>query len=431
MLDASSLHAQGMALPQTAATESVVIAKNTTADFRQRFYEGLLKWSILKNISLPLTDADNAYDFRGSFWPMELILYHTDYARERLKYAFSMVDRQNADFQRALVEVVYTNFPTAFRPEVIRLMQRTTNAKVFAICANYLWRGGTTPDALPAILEGLRSRFDTARDNPVIMMLKADLGRARHAPPPLPDLRDLLGLQFAPGLPVLYSFQRRNRDYPGMVVVRGPDGRFVRNGDGSVFAVPQLARSISNLPFYLTNGNTPQGVYRMSGFAVSRSQFIGPTQNIQLSLPYEIPVDSFVINYIGADSCWQKEAYHDLLPASWQSYLPVYDAFYAGKAGRSAIIAHGTTIDPSFYKGQVYYPQTPSEGCLCALETWSPADGSRTSSYQQQLVDALKSTGSPVGYAVVIELDDKAGPVQLNELLPFIRRAENTGAAAP
>src|SRR5678815_3731317 len=72
---------------------------------------------------------------------------------------------------------------------------------------------------------------------------------------------ELLNNEFLPGQTVLYSIQRKNRDYPGLVIIRQKSGSYISDSSGNVFNVPQLARSITNLPFYLTNGNTPQGIF--------------------------------------------------------------------------------------------------------------------------------------------------------------------------
>ena len=74
-------------------------------------------------------------------------------------------------------------------------------------------------------------------------------------------------------------------------MVRAKDGSFVKAADGSYFSVPQLARSCSNMPGYITNGNTPQGIFKIFGLDVSKSSMIGPTTNIQMVLPYENSID--------------------------------------------------------------------------------------------------------------------------------------------
>jgi hypothetical protein len=405
--------------------ELTVSSPFTTAAYRKQFDAALLKYSILQNLSAPLNDADDEYDFKSAFWPMELIGYKTDYVKQRLVYGFSRAAGCSKSFQRGLVEIAYTNWPEAFQRQVTALMQSTTDPKIFAMCAEYLWRGGNREQEKGQINTLLTQKFDTVQNNAVLMMLQ---DRLNHSGPSssLPSLTDIFSEQFAPGLTVMYSFQRTDRDYPGLVIVRKPDGHFVRDSAGKIFSVAQLARSITNLPFYLTNGNTPEGIYRMSGFDVSRSRFIGPTQNIQLSMPYEIPVDSFLVTPAPDDTTWTIDKYRALLPASWQQYKPAYQAYYAGDAGRTAIIAHGTTIDPAYYKGQIYYPWTPSQGCLCTHESWSPETGLRLESDQQKLVDAVRQAGNGTGYAIVIDLDNRKSPVTLGEILPYILKDEKS-----
>jgi hypothetical protein len=207
-----------------------------------------------------------------------------------------------------------------------------------------------------------------------------------------------------------------------MVVVRDSEGNFVTGDSNKVFAVPQLARSVSNLPFYLTNGNTPQGIFRMFGFDISKSMAIGPTTNIQLTMPHETSPQFFLKDSAITDTVWTEALYQKILPESWKKYLPALESYYASKAGRTEIIAHGTTVDPEYYKGQLYYPYTPTQGCLCTKEIWSAADGRRIISDQQKLVDAVKKAGGPDGYVVVIEIDNQQKPVSLNDILPYLER---------
>jgi hypothetical protein len=233
---------------------------------------------------------------------------------------------------------------------------------------------------------------------------------------------DLLNQNFLPGEIILYSFQRKNRDFAGVAILRNKEGKFIRDSTNKIFNVSQLARSLSNLPGYITNGNTPQGIFRMKGFDVSLNHFIGPTPNIQLSMPVEATLQHFLKDSCITDSTWNIAYYAGLLPQNLKKYLPLYQTYYAGLAGRSEIIAHGTTIDPEYYKGKSYYPHTPSLGCLCAKEIW---DGKRMESNQQKLVFALLQAGGADGYCVVIEIDDKQQPVTIEEILPQLLKAES------
>ncbi len=112
----------------------------------------------------------------------------------------------------------------------------------------------------------------------------------------------------------MYSLQRKNRDYPGMVIIRNADGSFITDSSGKIFTVTQLARSITNLPCYLTNGNTPQGIFKMYGFKVSMGNFIGPTANVQMGMPVELSLQKFFDNDTISDSTWTIDYYKNLIP---------------------------------------------------------------------------------------------------------------------
>ncbi len=140
---------------------------------------------------------------------------------------------------------------------------------------------------------------------------------------------------------------------------------------------------------------------------------------MQLQLPYEVTASSFFADSNYIDSSWSLGLYASLLPTSWKNYKGIYESFYAGKVGRSAVIMHGTTIDPQFYKAETYYPQTPSMGCLCSYEEWNDA-GYRTTSNQQRIVNALTSIGSSSGYVVVIDINNDYKNVDIDEVSPLL-----------
>src|SRR5690606_35864764 len=117
-------------------------------------------------------------------------------------------------------------------------------------------------------------------------------------------------------------------------------------------------------------------------------------------------------------------AYHALLPESWQEYLPMEEAFYAGKAGRTEIIAHGTTIDPKYFAGKPFYPISPTRDCLCATDTWNPSTGRLVESEQFRLVEKFLRTKGNKGYLMVININDKPAPVSVQEIETLINRYE-------
>jgi hypothetical protein len=114
---------------------------------------------------------------------------------------------------------------------------------------------------------------------------------------------------------------------------------------------------------------------------------------------------------------WSESLYAAQLPAAWQGYHPIWEAWRAGKAGRSEIILHGSTINPEFYADAPYHPLTPSLGCLTAKEIWSAEDGRLIESDQLELVHAfLRAAPDGRGFLVVVNLDAEPAPVTLGEV---------------
>jgi hypothetical protein len=161
----------------------------------------------------------------------------------------------------------------------------------------------------------------------------------------------------------------------------------------------------------------------MDGFDHSKSSFIGPTTNIQLTMPFEFMASHFYQDSTLTDSTWDINMYKGLLPANFRNYIPMFQSYHAGKAGRTEIIAHGTTVDPGYYKGMKYYPLTPTQGCLCTKEIWNETTGKILESDQQKLINAITQAGGPHGYAIVINIDDRQEPVTINDIIPFLKLA--------
>jgi hypothetical protein len=261
-----------------------------------------------------------------------------------------------------------------------------------------------------------------------------------------PDIRQLFAHQQAIGQKVIYSFQRWHRDYPGLAIVQDADGHFVRDGQGRLQVFEQLARSGPDLPYFITNGSTPQGIYSIQGTEVSRTNFIGPTPNLQLLLPFEGSWDRYFLLPQAGQTLTQPQhhrpptdtstrdslpsidslrLYEELLPAAWRDYAPMKEAWSAGQIGRTEIIAHGTTIDPEYFKDKPFYPLTPTMGCLCAKELWNPTTGHLLVSEQFNLVSAFLSTPGNKGYLFVINLDDQRKPVSRDELEELVKKWES------
>ncbi|MEO8765681.1 MAG: hypothetical protein ABI416_15380, partial [Ginsengibacter sp.] len=387
----------------------------TTTAERAKLYDRLVKHSINQNLSIPLTDSTEE-NWEDAFDAIEVLLYRSPFSDQKIYKAFEEIGLRSMEFQRALLEVAYSNYPGLFFREVKNLLDTTSDPKIFAMCAEYLLAQQNDTQVAHAIKELIDTKFaDQGIINPILYMLQLHMAEQNNNNTFLSNtrLKELFSNKFLPGETIMYSIQRKNRDYPGLAVIRQKNGNFIYDSSGNIFNVPQLARSITNLPGYLTNGNTPQGIFVMHGFDVSMSSFIGPTANVQLSMPVETSLRHFFGDSSITDTTWNIDYYKKLIPGDLQNYLPLYYSYYAGLAGRTEIIAHGTTIDPNFYAARPYFPLTPSLGCLCTKEIWN---GKRLESDQQKLVNALLRAGGADGYCIVIEINDKQAQVSINDL---------------
>jgi len=371
------------------------------------------EWKILEYLYFDVK-AENEEKLLEAFWLSEVTLSQSEMLFNAVKTGLQNHKELSNWFVRGIIEAAYTLYPKEFEKEVATLLRETTNEKNFAMCAVYLTR--ISKDYNTLISMSMPGRFSNWATHPILRTLYFYISKDyKQILKDRPPLKDLIQNPFWKERPVIFSFQRENRDYPGLAVIKNEKGEFVKGEDGKIVAVRQLARSITNLPAFLTNGNTPQGIFSVKGIEVSKSKFIGPTENIQTKLPYEDSVGGFYPDKISES--WNADLYSNMLPESWRDYFPIYLAYNAGEAGRNEIIVHGTTIDPSFYEGKPYYPNTPSLGCLCAPEIWSQETGEIEKSEQERLIWGFKQTSMKNALMVVVVLDDKEKWVELEDIL--------------
>jgi hypothetical protein len=390
------------------------VFKDAIKEKRVKIHNNIINNIIVKNLSVPLSDSTEE-NWQGAFYAIQVIQYNEPWITEKIKTAFTLPEKRSVEFQSSLIELVYSLYPADFVTEVVELAKQTKQPKILAACAEYIFINHQREKYKSLLLKKIHELSNEIEEkvNPYLITIRNKIISPNIAVPPISEF---LSKDYLSQNVIVYSFQRKNRNYPGIVIVRDKAGNFIRNQKGAVFSVPQLARSVTNLPGYLADGNTPQGIYKITGFEISRSTSIGPTPNIQLLLPFEkrVPIPNSISTAFTAN-------YAALLPTSWTTYYPIFESYNAGMAGRTEIIAHGTTVDPEYYYGKPYYPLTPTQGCLCTKELWSTIDGRRLESNQQKLVNAIKKAGGANGYWVVIEIDEQPKQVSLSEILPLIK----------
>ncbi|RZJ05040.1 MAG: hypothetical protein EOP39_20305 [Rubrivivax sp.] len=342
-----------------------------------------------------------------------------DAARPLLLESLPTLGQRDAEFQRALLTAAHALYPAEAAPLIWPLLPQLSASKPFAIAAYTLLQAD--PGAGPQIAELLPLQFPNWPDDARLTALMTRLRPSVSAPPPPGDL---LAAPLRPGFPVIFSLQRPGRQQMGLALVRGADGRFVRDPAGQLFTSPQLALARTGLPGTITNGNTPQGLFTLVGAGTATNPNIGPTPYLHTKLPIEGTVAEFE-HIEGAPGEWSEAVYDSFLPESWRAWAPVKEAFLAGRAGRDDLIAHGTTINPAYYAATSYFPGTPQQGCMVSNETWDPATGRLLASRQLELAQAYAAASARqdlAGYLIVVEIPGE-GVVTPAEALALVTTA--------
>lgn len=345
-----------------------------------------LKVLVDSTVQLPVEDR-HAAAWRSACWAMELMLYAHPRFEKRLPEIAMAFPHIDASLQWALLEAWYTLYPGKSADLLVKAWPHARSNKIKALMLLH-FNAGNIQFSIPDT--------DAFRTSPYFRSYVSIQRQAK----PVHTLKSIERMDLLQGQSLLVSVQYRDRDQPGFLIIRDHQGNWAKDKQGNLLRYEQLARSITNLPYYLTNGNTPQGLYRITGTAVSSNAWIGPTNNLQLVMPFEMPS----LTPFFEDTAHSTAQYAQLLgklsadSSLWQSYD-------AGLLGRSEIIAHGTTIPSEYYAGKSYYPNTPSLGCLCSPEVWD-ATGKRRRSVQEAWMAKVAALKVMPTYLLVIEVAD-------------------------
>ena len=390
---------------------------------RVRFEKDVRENVIVKTFSQTL-DSNNEDRFESACKAATQFMIVSNEVEDGLAKMFSQYEYLQYETKKALLEAVYGLYPDKYIENMQAVFQFETHPKLFAMSAVYLYRNDTSINNSNDIKIRMVEQFPGYDTLDILIALEHYLNHHHKLiRQKTPDIAQLFSHQQTHGKKIIYSFQRWNRDYPGIAIVQNADGRFVRDANGRLLIFQQLARSASDLPYFISNGNTPQGIYSIQGTGRANNLLIGPTPNLQLIMPHEKTWEKFFHQPI--DSTLDSlQLYQQLLPEKWKKYQPINEAWDAGKIGRTEIIAHGTTLDPEYFKDKPYYPLTPTMGCLCAKEIWNVTTGRLQQSEQFNLVSAFQLTTGNKGYLFVINVDDQQKPVSRIEVESWVKKCE-------
>lgn len=337
-----------------------------------------------------------------------------------LEKGFQTFEHRGIIFQRALMETAFTLYPAKFNDEINAIYTSTSDPMLFAYAVN-IKKYQDKDYKISSAKDELIKRFPEYHEDDVLRQLAYDLETSdKNLAVLLPSVEELLNCTFEKNATIIYTFLNKNREFPGLTVIKGPDGDFVKDERGELFYVQQMGVSVSNLPQYLRGGNTPQGIFSIVGWYVSPTAEIGPTPCVLTRIPFEKPPATF-FHKNNKYKTWHIDDYRGLLPKAWKDYAPMYQSYYCGKMGRGLIVMHGSVDDLSFYKEKPYYPLTPTKGCLVTKELWDENSGNAIESDQAKLFNAFISTGNTNGYLVVVDLIDEERALSIKDVKKYIK----------
>ena len=123
------------------------------------------------------------------------------------------------------------------------LLPQIATPREFAIASYVLLRATDDEPTRSFIRSTLTDRFGANAEEPRLLALQDRLTtHPRVHAAARPPLAELFASPIRAGVPVVFSVQRPGRNVMGLVLVRGANGQFVRNADGSHFAQAQLLR---------------------------------------------------------------------------------------------------------------------------------------------------------------------------------------------
>jgi hypothetical protein len=373
---------------------------------------------------LPLgSDEERAFPLDVGLWGIAQFRVSTPQSDSGIARLIRNYDLLNESTRRALLEATYALYPNRFADEMKGIAARAVHPRNFAMAALHFYRAKPTNETR----QWIENSMNRIKANEKQQVMLRCLSRYISDKPSemFPDLDSLFAHQRVHGFKMVYSFQRANRDFPGLAVVQQQDGSFARDSLGQLKVFVQLARSGSNLPYFLTNGSTPQGLFTITGIGISRNVFIGPTPNLQSAMMHEVNPPVFTHYMPLVLNAPPERIYRSYFPDNWQQWNGLMEAYDAGRIGRGEIIAHGSTIDPEWFAGETYYPLSPTLGCLSGLELWNKKTGKIDRSDQLDLVNTFLETPDKKGYLLVINLDDKKAPVTREEIETIINKYES------
>ncbi len=388
----------------------------------------------------PVTNQNEKH-WRNILWTTAVVEPQEAFVAEALDQILGMMTQRGlSDAQMRTVDAaakvgtqLHLRYPQIYgrlSQRFLRAIEASPDPEWTAVSLSVLAKSGLPLTQVQTLAERVKQRFPAWTNNVYLYTTIREVAEML-APSPTPPLAELLKWTIAPNQLHLYVVCNPNRDRLCYTVLKDRDGEFVRYGDGQLWSVPLLLRSIHGLRWNFVRGETPTGIYRIEGVVPQPDDAFfrayGQFSLVNLYVPFESGAKQFVPGKAGRFQGTIRD-YQILLPPSWRNYWNIQQSYWAGKVGRSAFRIHGTGEAPDFFsnKGNVLetYNWNPTIGCLSALELYNER-GQLLQADMPKILKALEMAGGKnfAGYMTVVEVTGQDGqPVTVDDIDALLRQ---------
>ncbi|MGK5090082.1 hypothetical protein WDW86_21230 [Bdellovibrionota bacterium FG-2] len=216
--------------------------------------------------------------------------------------------------------------------------------------------------------------------------------------------------------PRLFMFCRHKRAYPCLMVMKDRDDQPVYEDDSrtTLWHQPSLGLGVVGKDFSEHGGYTPSGIHQMDGVmpVADQTKSFGKFRRI-------------ILNFVSRSK--DEKTYKTILPVSNHSALWWHESVIGRDVGRVSLRIHGTgKINQD--SNSTFYPFLSTHGCVAKRENKYPESATPYKD-QRELLDQLmvssnlepmfKNEPEILGLLYVLEIDDQAAPVTLEDLAKY------------
>ena len=199
--------------------------KDALKENRDKFYNQIVT-SINKNLSLSFT-IENEDQLCSAFYNIGLVKYKTGVVNNKIDSAVKTMLLRSDEYQKALLNLINSDYQKKYAAYIFAAFKKTTDAKLMAMAANYL-----LPTSTPAQLKIMQLQTDKLLaqnpDDAILYELSEQL-KNYNKKITCPSINTFFAKEYLAGRVLVFSFQRKDRNFPGLTMVRKPDGNFIKN----------------------------------------------------------------------------------------------------------------------------------------------------------------------------------------------------------